>query len=194
MGYSMHQYEQGLHWGGCVNEFDSWGAQPWNLYGDNAEGKTPLTRRDMIIGVQAQLWGETLRNFKEVERLLIPKIFGVAERGWNSTPQWAGDDMAMKHARADYNMNIGHRELPMMQKRGYDFHIAQPGIIVEDGMLLANAQYHMAEVRYTLDGSEPTPTSPLWTMPVAVPENCTLVKAKAFYLGKNSVTTYLFLK
>ncbi len=192
MGYSMHQYEQGLHWGGSVNEFDSWSAEPWNLYGDNAEGKTQLTRRGNIIGVQAQLWGETLRNFGEVEMLLIPKIFGVAERGWNGTPQWSGDEEAMKHAMQDYNINIAAWELPMLHKRGYNFHLAQPGIIVEDGMLLANAQYLMAEVRYTLDGSKPTSTSPLWTQPVPVPEDWELIKAKAFYLGKESVTTYFF--
>ena len=151
-------------------------------------------RRENIIGVQAQLWGETLRNFKEVERLLIPKIFGVAERGWNSTPQWAGDNEAMALERANYNIGIAVWELPMLHKRGYDFHIAQPGIIVKDGMLLANAQYRMADVRYTLDGSEPTLSSPLWSMPVAVPTNCGLIKAKAFYLGKQSVTTYLFIK
>ena len=192
MGYSMHQYEQGLHWGGSVNEFDSWKAQPWNLYGDNAEGKTPLTRRDNIIGVQAQLWGETLRNFNEVERLLIPKIFGVAERGWNASPSWAHDDEAMALARTQYNLNIAAWELPMLNKRGYDFHLAQPGIIVKDGMLLANAQYPQAEIRYTLDGSEPTTLSPLWTGPVAVDNKCSLIKAKAFYLGKQSVTSYLF--
>ncbi|MBR5029699.1 MAG: family 20 glycosylhydrolase, partial [Muribaculaceae bacterium] len=193
MGYSMHQYEQGLHWGGSVNEFDSWKAQPWNLYGNNADGKTPLTRRDNIIGVQAQLWGETLRNYSEVEMLVIPKIFGVVERGWNATPAWAGDNDAMTQARARYNMNIADWELPMLHKRGYNFHLAQPGIIVKDGMLLANAQYPAAEVRYTLDGSEPTLTSPLWTAPVTVPVNCELVKAKAYYLGKQSVTTYLFV-
>ncbi len=194
MGYSMHQYEQGLHWGGSVNEFDSWKAQPWNLYGGKTEGKTPLTRRDNIIGVQAQLWGETLRNFGEVERLLIPKIFGVAERGWNATPDWTGNNEAMTAARANYNMSIAVWELPMLHRRGYNFHLAQPGIKVENGMLLANSQYPMAEVRYTLDGSEPTFTSPIWTTPVAVPANCKLIKAKAFFLGKQSVTTYLFLK
>ena len=195
MGYSMHQYEQGLHWGGSVNEFDSWSAEPWNLYGDNADGKTALTRRDNIIGVQAQLWGETLRNFSEVEKLLIPKIFGVAERGWNSTPDWTGDSIKMAQAREDYNTNIGFWELPMLHKRGYKFHVAQPGIIVEDGKLYANSQYAFEEVHYTFDGSEPTMDSPLWwEEPVVVPSDCQLVKAKAFYLGNQSVTTYLFLK
>lgn len=194
MGYSWHQYEQGLHWGGAVNEFDSWKAQPWNLYGDNAEGKTQLTKPENIIGVQAQLWGETLRNYCEVENLVIPKIFGLVERGWNSTPDWAGNDEAMAQSRAKYNMNIATWELPMLHKRGYNFHVAQPGIILKDGKLLANAQYPQAQIRYTLDGTEPTLASPLWTAPVKVDAKCTLIKAKAFFLGKQSVTTYLFLK
>lgn len=194
MGYSWHQYEQGLHWGGAVNEFDSWKAQPWNLYGDNAEGKVQLTKPENIIGVQAQLWGETLRNYSEVENLVIPKIFGLVERGWNSTPDWSGNDEAMAKSRAKYNMNIATWELPMLHKRGYNFHVAQPGIILKDGKLLANAQYPQAQIRYTLDGSEPTLASPLWTVPVKVDSKCTLIKAKAFFLGKQSVTTYLFLK
>jgi hexosaminidase len=194
MGYSWHQYEQGLHWGGAVNEFDSWKAQPWNLYGGNAEGKTQLTKPENIIGVQAQLWGETLRNYSEVENLVIPKIFGLVERGWNSTPDWFGNDEAMAQSRAKYNMNIATWELPMLHKRGYNFHVAQPGIILKDGKLLANAQYPQAQIRYTLDGSEPTLASPLWTVPVKVDSKCTLIKAKAFFLGKQSVTTYLFLK
>lgn len=194
MGYSWHQYEQGLHWGGAVNEFDSWKAQPWNLYGDNAEGKVQLTKPENIIGVQAQLWGETLRNYSEVENLVIPKIFGLVERGWNSTPDWSGNDEAMAKSRAKYNMNIATWELPRLHKRGYNFHVAQPGIILKDGKLLANAQYPQAQIRYTLDGSEPTLASPLWTVPVKVDSKCTLIKAKAFFLGKQSVTTYLFLK
>jgi hexosaminidase len=194
MGYSWHQYEQGLHWGGAVNEFDSWKAQPWNLYGDKAEGKVALSKRENIIGVQAQLWGETLRNYSEVENLVLPKIFGLVERGWNATPSWAGNDEAMMRARTQYNANIATWELPMLSKRGYNFHIAQPGIIVKEGKLFANAQYPQSQVRYTFDGSEPTLASPLWTEPVKLPAGCQLVKAKAFYLGKQSVTTYLFLK
>lgn len=194
MGYSWHQYEQGLHWGGSVNEFDSWRAQPWNLYGNYAEGKTQLTQPQNIIGIQAQLWGETLRNFDQVERLLLPKILGMAERAWNSTPNWAGNDDAMATARAQYNMNIGTWELPMLVRLGYNFHVAQPGVIVKNGKLLANSQYPKAQVRYTTDGTDPTTSSPLWTQPVPVPKGCKLVKAKAFYLGKESVSTYLFIK
>ncbi|MCI7489753.1 MAG: chitobiase/beta-hexosaminidase C-terminal domain-containing protein, partial [Bacteroidales bacterium] len=48
------------------------------------------------------------------------------------------------------------------------------------------------KVCYTLDGSEPTASSPVWTAPVAVPDSAKLIKVKAFYLGKESLSTYLW--
>ena len=192
MGYNWHQYEQGLHWGGCVSEFDSWKAQPWNLYGDNATDKTPLQQRQNIIGVQAQLWGETLRNFKQVEYLLLPKILGLVERGWNATAAWMGDEQAMRDERAAYNLNIAAYELPAMAKRGYNFRVPQPGIKIIAGKIHANAQYPNTQVRFTTDGSEPTASSPLWTAPVTLPAGCTVVKARAFFMGKESVTSNLW--
>ncbi len=208
MGYSWHQYEQGLHWGGSVDEFAAWDAQPWDIYrtartalnGDPidmataGEGQPTLERRENIIGVQAQMWGETLRNFDQVQRLSLPKVMGVVERGWNSTPIWAGkDEAAYEQARADYNLKIGTRELPVLLRRGYVFHLGQPGVKVEGGLLLANAQYPGEDVHYTFDGSEPTQASARWNGPVIMPKGVNVVKAKAFYLGRESVTTYLFL-
>jgi hexosaminidase len=55
--------------------------------------------------------------------------------------------------------------------------------------LYANSAIPGAVIRYTVDGSEPTETSAVWTEPVAC--DAGQVKAKAFYFGKNSVTTLL---
>ena len=41
-----------------------------------------------IMGVQGQLFAETIRSFDGVEYLLFPKILGLAERGWNAHPVW----------------------------------------------------------------------------------------------------------
>ncbi len=209
MGYSWHQYEQGLHWGGSVDEFAAWDAQPWNIYctartalnGDPIDlatapvGKPTLNKPENIVGVQAQMWGETLRNFDQVQRLALPKVLGVVERGWNSRPAWAGKDEATyEQARADYNLKIGTRELPVLHKMGYLFHLGQPGVKVENGLLLVNAQYPGETVHYTLDGSEPTQMSARWNGPVIMPAGVKVVKAKAFYLGQESVTTYLFME
>ncbi len=206
MGYSWHQYEQGLHWGGKVDELDAWSALPWNIYASartqidgtpidvtaNGAGKPALAQKANIVGVQAQLWAETIRNFDQVQYLALPKVLGLVERGWNASPEWAGmlsDTQAYYDAMHQYNLKIGTRELPLLRNLGYNFRIGQPGIKVEGGMLHINTQYPGVKVRYTLDGSEPTDRSPLWTAPVPVPQGTTVVKARAYYLGKQSVTT-----
>lgn len=209
MGYNWHPDEQGLHWGGKVDEFDSWSALPWNIYASartaydgspidvaaNHQGKVTLTRRDNIIGIQAQMWSETIRNYDQVQRMWLPKVYGVVERAWNATPQWSLDlanTAPYDSARHQYNLKIGTRELPLMQRMGYNFRIGQPGLKIENGTLLANALYPGMVIRYTLDGTEPTMMSPVWTAPVALTTVPPVIKARAYYLGKESVTTLLF--
>ena len=209
MAYSWHQNEQGLHWGGKVDEFDSWSALPANIYATArtavdgnpinittaGDGKAKLEKPDNIIGVQAQLWGETLRSFDEVQYLLLPKMMGVSERAWNAVPEWSKDLTDLKaynEARHQYNLKIGTRELPLLRGKGYNFRVGPPGIKLEDGKLLINTQYPDELVTYTLDGSEPAIDSPRWTAPVPVKTQPQVIKAKAFYLGHESVTTYLF--
>lgn len=209
MGYSWHQNEQGLHWGGKVDEFDAWSALPANIYAtartavdgtpidivNAATGKVKLEKPENIIGVQAQLWGETLRSYDEVQYLLLPKMMGVSERAWTAMPAWSkdlNDVSAYNEARHQYNLKIGTRELPLLRGMGYNFRVGPPGIKLIDGMLHINTQYPDELVTYTLDGSEPTIDSARWTAPVPVKNQPQVIKAKAFYLGHESVTTYLF--
>ena len=155
-----------------------------------------LSRPENVIGVQGQLWGETLRSWDMVQYYCLPKVFGLVERGWNSRPEW-GEDYADSSryvaARNAYNQRI-FRELPQLSKRGYSFRIPQPGVVVVDGKIKVNTQYGSLIVRYTTDGSEPTLDSPVWKSPVAVPAGAKLIKAKAYYSPTlSSVTTYLWL-
>ena len=209
MGYSWHQNEQGLHWGGKVDEFDSWSALPANIYASARTavdgtpidittadaGKIKLEKPENVIGVQAQLWSETIRSFDEVQYLLLPKMMGVSERAWNAIPDWSknlADTEAYNEARHQYNLKIGTRELPLLNSQGFNFRVGPPGIKLIDGMLHINTQYPDEMVTYTLDGGEPAIDSPRWTAPVPVKNQPQVIKAKAFYLGHESVTTYLF--
>ena len=104
MAYNGHPDERGLDWGGYVDESVSFSMLPFSIYRslrvdmagnpidlDNAEkGKTALTEigKKHIMGVQGQLFAETIRSFDGVEYLLFPKILGLAERGWNAHPVW----------------------------------------------------------------------------------------------------------
>ena len=209
MGYSWHQNEQGLHWGGKVDEIDAWSGLPANIYASArtavdgtpinittaGDGKVKLEKPENIIGIQAQLWGETLRSFDEVQYLLLPKMMGVSERAWTAIPEWSRDLTDIKaynEARHQYNLKIGTRELPLLKSKGFNFRVGPPGIKLENGLLMINTQYPDELVTYTLDGSEPAIDSPRWTAPVPVKNQPQVIKAKAFYLGHESVTTYLF--
>lgn len=206
MAYTWHQYDKGLHWGGTCSEYSSWFAQPFDVYRSerfdysgkpidvlkSAEGKVALEKPENIIGVQGQLWAETIRSFGQVQSYMLPKIFGLALRAWNGKPEW--DDAKPETfiaARANYNAKVA-KELGVVGMQGYNFHLGLPGAKIVDGKLVVNTQYPGETVCYTLDGSEPTANSPVWTAPVPVPGAVKLVKVKAFYLGKESLSTYLW--
>ena len=207
MSYNKHQSEQGLYWGGFVNEYNSFDMLPYDIYKSvrtsltgepldmNAvsEGKTPLAKgaEVLIKGMQGQLWAETFRSFEQIEYACFPKMYGLIERAWNMQPKWSNPYNEQKYgmAKQEYNAKIAHCELPRLAKMKVNFRVSQPGIIVKNNLLYANSAIPNAVIRYTVDGSEPTENSAVWTEPVAC--YAKQVKAKAFYLGKESVITLL---
>lgn len=207
MSYCSHPQEKGLSWGGYVNEYNSFDILPYDIYKSvrqNLNGepidilaasktKLPLLKsaRGQIKGIQAQVWAETIRDFNQVEYFLFPKLFGVIERAWNAQPDWSlsSDNKMYEKAKKAYSAQIARYELPRLTKKGVNFRVAQPGIILRDGLLYANSTISEAVIRYTIDGSEPNENSNVWTKPVSC--DAKQVKAKAFYFGKKSLTTTL---
>lgn len=206
MAYNGHPDERGLDWGGYVDESVSFSMLPFSIYRslrtdgagnpvdlDAAEkGKTVLTAegRKNILGVQGQLFAETIRSFNGVECLLFPKIMGLAERGWNAYPAWeelrgAQEQQAFNKALALYYEKISDMEMPYWARNGIHFRLPHPGLLVKDGKLYANVAIRGAEIRYTTDGSEPDAQSALWEAPV--PCHAPVVKAKTFCQGKESL-------
>jgi hexosaminidase len=208
MAYNKHQNEPGLYWGGFVDEYNTFDMLPYDIYKSvhrNLSGKkidtdkatrtkVPLSKEAyrQIKGLQGQLWAETIRNFEQVEYYLFPKMFGLIERAWNIQPAWSlpsSSSQTYEEAKQSYNAQIATKELPRLAKLGVNFRIAQPGIIIKENKLYANSSIPAADIRYTTDGTEPTEKSAVWTKPVSC--NAKQVKAKTFYLGKESVTTLL---
>lgn len=206
MAYNGHPDERGLDWGGYVDESVSFSMLPFSIYRslrtdgagnpvdlDAAEkGKTVLTveGRKNILGVQGQLFAETIRSFNGVEYLLFPKIMGLAERGWNAYPAWeelrgAQEQQAFNKALALYYEKISDMEMPYWARNGINFRLPHPGLLVKDGKLYANVAIRGAEIRYTTDGSEPDAQSALWE--ASVPCHAPVVKAKTFCQGKESL-------
>lgn len=69
----------GLHWAAYIEIKDAYDWDP----ATEVEG----IDRSMIVGLEAELWGETITNLEDIEYLLFPRLPGIAEVGW--TPQTA---------------------------------------------------------------------------------------------------------
>lgn len=162
MLYSPDPQERGLYWGGFVDELQSLSGYPDKICPPQpgAGGR--------IIGVQGQLFAETIRDAEMMYSLIFPKVFGLAERGWNGKPTYSA---------ADFNILVGEKELPRLEREGAPWHLRMPGIIVEEGMVKMNSPYPSAEIRYTLDGTMPDTSSALYEKPFALPAGAGEVRA-----------------
>ena len=205
LSYNKHENEPGAYWGGFVNEYNSFNVVPYDIYksvrSDMSGNRIDITKvsnkkialspnaYNEIKGMQGQLWAETIRNFDMVEYYLFPKMFGLIERAWNTHPEWQNEPLSDKYTNALrlYNRKISEYELPRLSHLNIKFRIAHPGIEMIDGKLHVNTSIPNAEIRYTIDGSEPTVNSTLWTEPITC--NAKEIRAKAFYCGRESVTT-----
>lgn len=177
--YTYHPEEKGLFWGGTVDEFKTLSGYGDTLCPpvDNAKGK--------VLGVQGQLFGETIRNYPQVQTYLFPKMLGIAERGWNSTPTYT---------EQEYNRLLGTKELPALVAQGVSIHLRAPGVTVNNGIVRMNTPFEGGEIRYTTDGSEPTAVSSLYTGEFAIPDGTKEIRAKWFNLETESLTTLEYIK
>ena len=173
--YNYHPDEPGLTWGGVVDEFASLNGYPAKMY------PVPDELKDKIIGLSGQVFAETLRSPAQLESYLFPKMFGLAERAWNADETYSN---------AHFNKLIAEKELPAFGN-DCNFHLRQPGIISNKGTIKMNSPYEKAVIRYTLDGSEPTIDSSIYTKPIKT--DAKEIRARLYYLGKESVTTILYL-
>lgn len=207
LAYSANVMDGGLHWGGYVNEFATFATNPYDIYASavnpddpqswNPEASSGKVRLDPamaknILGVQGQMWAETYRDFDMVTERMMPKLLGVAERGWNARPRWNSFGEFMS-ACSDYASRTALNEFGRASMMGISYHVAPPGLKMEGALLLANSPYPNATIRYTLDNTEPDENSPLWTEPVRIGAETEAVKARSFINGRASVTTELFL-
>ncbi|MCM1066376.1 MAG: family 20 glycosylhydrolase [Muribaculaceae bacterium] len=142
MIYSHHPEERGLSWGVPTDEFVALAGYPSRL----------CTVKDAnVVGVQGQVWAETIRGPENLETMLLPKMTGLAERAWNPDSTYSN---------ATFN-SVLVRELPKWDAAGYTYHLRQPGIkVLDGGKFTVNTSYPEGVVlRYTLDGSNPTEAS-----------------------------------
>ncbi|WP_229067693.1 family 20 glycosylhydrolase [Actinoplanes sp. DH11] len=65
----------GLHWAGTTEVRDAYSWDPGALL--------PPVPEEMVLGVEAPLWSETLRDLGDIEFLAFPRLVALAELGWS---------------------------------------------------------------------------------------------------------------
>lgn len=176
--YCNHHKEKGLSWGGYTDEYRSFDWQP--------------AQHPNIIGMNAQLWGEVIRSFSQVEWQIYPKIYGLAERAWNNRSSLT---------LSEYNRLVYEEFLPQLAASKRNFHIQQPGIKIvatENEQLQLDKSHILIEMNKVMDGGEllyclDDGEWKVYTNIIAIPATTQIVKAKVRYLGKESNTTWLWV-
>jgi hexosaminidase len=189
LAYQKEFNEVGQYWGGFLDVDKPFKFIPFDYYrnanvdingnrvtGSFFQGKERLTDygKENIPGLQGLLWAETLRSPQIMEYLLLPKLLGLAERAWSPDPDWATEKDSTKASQlyaaawSRFVNVLGKRELPRLDfyAGGFSYRIPTPGAVVRNGMVEANIQFPGLTLRYTTNGQEPNPISPIYKGPI----------------------------
>lgn len=136
-----------------------------------------------IMGVQANTWTEYIKDEKYLEYMMFPRALAVAEIGW--TPQ-------EKRQWDSFKQRVNHH-LPTLRSMGINHFplsdevemIAEVDHQNKQIVVTLDAEKYPAEIHYTLDGSEPTLSSPVYTAPIVVKDSA-IVKTIVAQEGKTS--------
>ncbi len=128
-----------------------------------------------IIGVEGCLWGEYAPSSNKVEYNAFPRTSALAESGWTlrrNKDWWSFRCRMEKEMERIEAEGVGHSKAYWNVIFDYDsVNLARP----EDADMMLD--YPGAAIHYTLDGSDPSLDSPVFTRPF-VPEKGTVVKAQ----------------
>lgn len=191
LAYNKDPKEPGLYWGGFVDTRNAWTFAPFNMFtttsktslgreikASDFEGKERLKpeARKNILGIEAQLWSETVKGRDMMEYYTLPKLMGFAESAWAPERVWENiADKNQREAAINKGWNIfantlAQKEMPRLNylNKGYNYRIPLPGGIITNGKLQANTELPGLTIRYTTDGKEPDKNSPVYAGPVPV--------------------------
>ena len=182
----------GLSWSGYANYKDMWTVDVFNVFNDlfgveknniskdyiENSVKLDPDKRDNIIGVQSQIWSETIRNEQILDYMFMPNIIVFSQKAWSHDDSWmdiSNDDIKREKIKIEWNKfanNIGQRVLPMVDIifGGLSYDLPKPGGKVENDTLFANTVFPGLNIKYTLDGTIPQESSKTYKAPFEISE------------------------
>lgn len=137
-----------------------------------------------ILGVQANLWTEYIATESHLHYMLLPRMAALSEVQWcqPENKNWERFHNSADEFCAIYDIMGYNHGKHLFDANGKIYVNKEKGCI--EVSLHAQGD---TPVRYTLDGSEPTADSPIYTEPLEIRESCTL-KAKSDIEGSRVFT------
>lgn len=127
-----------------------------------------------ITGIQGNIWGEYVSTIEKFEYMAFPRLLAIAEVAW-SQPENKNRELFIAHLKKEFsffqkrNVNTCREYFRPRIQGGWDNEKGKYAVVLE-------TICPDADIRYTLDGSEPTSDSEIYKGPVYLTEN-TCVKA-----------------
>ncbi|SNC77715.1 hexosaminidase [Hymenobacter gelipurpurascens] len=140
---------------------------------------TELTAAEQqyVLGGQANLWTEYIATEQQAEYMLLPRLSALAEVLWTPTRQksWPSFQQRMQQQYRRYeSWGASYSRSAFNVRQRLTFDSARHATLVALQMDAAGPR-----IRYSLDGTAPTPASAEYTQPFAVSHSA-VIKAAAF--------------
>ena len=168
--YEAHPEERGYYWAARFTDVAKvFGYMPDDLYANadkTREGKViddletllgkelpALEKPENILGIQGQIWTETIRTPEQLEQMLYPRLLALAERAWYKA-EWEGAKPDTEKRQQDwqrFGWTLTQKELPRLAEAGVALYLPPPGAVLQDGLLLANSAWPGLTIEYSED-------------------------------------------
>ncbi|MDN5202240.1 family 20 glycosylhydrolase [Fulvivirgaceae bacterium BMA10] len=132
-----------------------------------------------ILGIQANMWTESISDWGKLTYMTYPRLYAIAENGWTAESNQDWDDFIRRLKP----------QLQRLDKQGTRYAISAFNVWIDhkanEGKIAISMKTEVngLEIRYTLDGSDPTIESSQYTGEFLL-ENSAVVKATTFKDGK----------
>lgn len=170
--YEPHPKERGYYWATRATDTEKvFGFMPDHLYANARTQRngapiedleallgrplTPLKQPDNILGIQGQVWSETLRTAEQLEAMVYPRLLALAERAWHRA-EWESaqpDKDVRLRDFIEFSGLLVSREMARLAQADVALHLRPPGARLDDrGRVHANSHIPGLGIEYSQNG------------------------------------------
>ena len=134
-----------------------------------------------ILGGQANLWTEKIPTFRHATYMTYPRSWAIAESVWSQPQQKNWPDFVI---RVEHHFDRSEAMGIWVSKALYDPIVKTKMVSGKSTQIEIGCEYPQAVIRYTIDGSHPDIFSPVYTMPIDLPDGPVVLRVTTFKEGK----------